>query len=470
MPGLPGSTLVMKAKFMIVPIALAFSSVRALAAPDPVATKAEVDAILDKTFPHLEALYEDIHSHPELGFQEARTAALLAKKMRDLGFTVTQNVGGTGIVAIYHNGSGPVVLVRTELDALPIEEKTGLPYASHVQTRWTERPGVMLMPDEPGKSAQPPAAKTTYVDHACGHDSHMASWVGTAQVLIKLKAQWSGTLMFIGQPAEETLSGAKAMIADGLYTHFPKPDYAFGAHVGPMPAGSVILKAGTALAAVDNLEIKFLGRGGHGAAPSATIDPIVIGAHFVSDVQTVISREKDSVSPGVITVGSFQAGIVGNIIPDHADLKLTLRSASPDVRAQILAGVLRTAKASADMANAPAPEVSRLSGTGPVINDAQLAAEAARMMQNAFGDKFSLVPVNTPSTVMAGDDFSELITPGVRSLFFAIGATDERMVANYKANGQPIPINHSPYYYPAPEPAIKASVEVLSLAILLVAR
>jgi hippurate hydrolase len=456
----------MRAKLAMAAAALALGGAPA-AAMDPAAVKAQIDGVLATTYPHLEALYKDIHSHPELAFHETRTAARLAQEMRDLGFTVTEQVGGTGLVAVYRNGFGPVVLVRTELDALPIEEKTGLPYASRVQTEWSDPRGVMLMPNPTSGRAPRAAApaRLTFVAHSCGHDSHMAAWVGTAQALIRLKSQWRGTLLFVGQPAEETVSGARAMLADGLFTRFPKPDFAFGAHVGPLPAGAVILKDGATTSAVDNLAVTLLGRGGHGAAPSSAIDPIVIGAHFVSDVQTIISREKDAVAPGVITVGSFQAGTQANIIPDHADLKLTLRSTSPEVRAQLLSGVLRTAKAAADMAGAPTPEIDQTSGTGAVINDSSLAAKLAPALRRAFGKDFTFGAAQS-APVTASDDFSEFVAAGVPSAYFSIGATTAAMAADYKARNMPMPANHSPYYYPAPEPAIRTGVEVLSLAVM----
>ena len=247
--------------------ALAIVPTLAQAAPsfDSAAAKKQIDAQLDKSYPELDALYKDIHAHPELAFQETRTAALLATRMRKLGFTVTEHVAKTGIVAIYKNGPGPVVLVRTELDALPLEEKTGLPYASHAQ--------------------QTVDGKLTYVDHACGHDSHMAWWVGTAQTLLAMKSRWHGTLMFVGQPAEEIISGAKAMIADGLFTRFSKPDYGFAAHVGPEPIGKVTVKQGVTSSASDTVLITFHGVGAHGAMPDKGIDPIVEGVHFVDDVQ-----------------------------------------------------------------------------------------------------------------------------------------------------------------------------------------
>ncbi|MET0292210.1 MAG: amidohydrolase, partial [Steroidobacteraceae bacterium] len=302
------------------------------------ATLKRVDQQVQSRYPALFTLYQDLHRNPELGFEEQRTAALLAEEMRKLGFSVTEGVGGTGLVAVLENGSGPTILVRTELDALPMAEKTGLPYASSVPTAM----------------------------HACGHDIHMAVWLGTAQALQALKDQWRGRLVFIAQPAEEGLRGAKAMLADGLLTRFPKPDAGFALHVSPAAAGTVALKAGINTSASDAVEIRFKGRGGHGSMPSATIDPIVIAARFVTDVQTIVSREKDAAEFGVVTVGAFQAGTVANIIPDEALLKLTLRSYSPVVRKQLLDGVRRVANASAAMAGAPAPEVTVVAGTGSV--------------------------------------------------------------------------------------------------------
>ena len=440
------------------------------AAPfDIPAARQRIEAVLDKDYPHLDSLYKDIHAHPELAFQETRTAALLAGEMRHLGFEVTEHVGGTGIVALYRNGPGPTVLVRTELDALPMEEKTGLPYASHVQATWSEPPGIVLTPDEHGnrKPSLMMPGKITFVAHTCGHDSHMAWWVGTAEALLALKDQWRGTLMFVGQPAEETVSGAKAMLADGLFTRLPKPDYGFAAHVGPEPYGLVTIKDGESSSASDALDIVFNGRGGHGSMPNETIDPIAMGAHFVSDVQTVISREKDPKAFGVVTVGSFQAGTVDNIIPDHAELKLTLRSYSPEVRKLLIAGVEATASGAATMAGAPPPTIRYLHGTDAVRNDGQLSARAAAVMTTAFGDKASFVPAYMPGGA-ASEDYSVYIDAGVPSVYFGIGGLDPRMIADYRTRGLPVPVNHSPYFAPVPEPTIRTGVEVLTLAVLMV--
>ncbi len=404
---------------------------------DAAAVKHGVDAVMDREYPRLDGLYRDIHSHPEVAFQENRTAGLLAADMRKLGFQVTEHVGKTGIVAIYKNGPGPTVLVRTELDALPMEEKTGLPYASRAQ--------------------QTVEGKLTFVDHACGHDTHMASWVGTAEALIALKSRWHGTLMFVGQPAEEVIGGAKAMLADGLFTRFPKPDYAFAAHVGPDASGTVTIKDGVESSNSDAVEIVFNGRGAHGSMPDKGIDPIVMGAHFVSDVQAVISREKDPQQFGVITVGSFQSGTVENIIPDKAELKLTLRSYSPEVRKVLLDGV-----------STPDPTITYLHGTASVKNDGALAARSAVIMRAALGrDAVTFIPVTRPG-ITASDDFSEFVDAGVRAVFFGIGGDDPTMLEEYKAQGRPVPVNHSPYFAPVPESTIRTGVIVLTLAVMMV--
>jgi len=412
--------------------------------------RARIDAVLDKNYPALDALYRDIHEHPELAFQESRTAALLAARMRGLGFTVTEQVGRTGLVAILRNGAGPTVLVRTELDALPLLEKTGLSYRSTAQ--------------------QSVDGKQMPVDHACGHDIHMAWWVGTAEVLSEIKARWHGTLMFVAQPAEEVISGAKAMLADGLFTRFPKPDYAFAAHVGPEPTGTVTVKQGVMSSASDTVAITFHGLGVHGSMPDKGIDPIVEGARFVEDVQTVISRQKDPQKFGVITVGSFNGGTVANIIPDHADLQLTIRSFDPDVRALLNDGVATTAKAVADMAHAPAPDVRHLFGAAPVVNDPALAARAAALLENRLGaGNVKLVPSYLPGG-SASEDYSEYVAAGVRqSVYFGIGGYEAATIALYKTEGKPLPVNHSPYFAPAPEASIRTGVETLTIAVLMVA-
>lgn len=418
-------------------------------AMDAAATRTAIDAQLDKEYPALDALYKDLHAHPELGFHEVRTAAILAAQMRRIGFQVTEKVGGTGVAAIYRNGPGPVILVRTELDALPMEEKTGLPYASRVQA--------------------PFGGGESFVAHSCGHDNHMAWWIGSAEALVALKGHWSGTLMFIAQPSEETVGGAVAMIKDGLFTRFPKPDIGFGAHVGPALAGTVVVKDGVVTSNSDAIEITFKGRGAHGSMPSLSIDPIVEGAHFVNDVQTVISRQKDAGTFGVVTVGSFQAGTVGNIIPDHALLKLTLRSFAPDVRQQLIDGVIRTANASAEMAMAPAPQIDREAGTAAVVNDHALSLSTYDTLKAGLGDAVTLVPASVPGW-SASEDFSAYIEAGVPSVYLMIGGTNAATIADYKKRGEPLPTNHSPLFAPDHDIAIHTGVRVLTLAVMAAAQ
>jgi amidohydrolase len=411
-------------------------------AADVARQKAEIDAGLDKAYPHLDALYKDIHAHPELGFQEVETAAKLAKEMRALGFEVTEHVGKAGIVAIFKNGPGPTVMVRTELDALPMEEKTGLPYASHVVTTWQGKPT--------------PAA------HSCGHDIHMAAWVGAAQALVAMKAQWRGTLMFIGQPSEETVGGAKAMIADGLFTRFPKPDIGFAQHVGPGPTLGVFYRAGANTSSADGFEITFQGRGAHGSRPQLSIDPVMEAARFTVEVQTVVSREKDPAAFGVLGVGSIQSGSAGNIIPDQAVLRGTIRSYDDATRQLLKEGLVRTAKAVAEMARAPAPSVVFDAGASAVVNDAAVTARTAPIFKAAFGPH--AIEATSPNS--ASEDYSEFIIAGVPSLYWSLGGYDPKVIADYRAKGQEPPGNHTPQFAPIPEPTIRTGVEAMTLAVL----
>ena len=406
------------------------------------AQRPAVSALLDKSYAHLDALYKDLHAHPELGHQETATAAKLAAEMKALGFTVTEGVSGTGVVAIYKNGPGPVVMVRTELDGLPMEEKSGLPYASRDTQTWR--------------------GKASPVAHSCGHDIHMAAWVGTAQALVALKDKWRGTVIFIAQPAEETTNGASGMIAAGLFTRFPKPDYGFALHVGPGPYDVIGYRPGVTTSNSDSLEILFKGRGGHGSMPSLTIDPVVEAAKFVVDVQTVISREKDPAAFGVVTVGAIQAGSAGNIIPDSALVRGTIRSYEPAVRAKLLEGVRRTANAEAAMAGAPAPQVDLVPGGTAVVNDPALTERTAKVFKAAFGDKAQLEPAPSP----ASEDYSEFIIAGVPSVFFTIGGYDPARIAAARAKGEFMPGNHTPQFAPVPEPTIRTGVEAMTLAVL----
>lgn len=406
-------------------------------------TQQQVAPLVNGMYGALEALYKDLHAHPELAFQEVRTAAKMAEEMRKLGFEVTEKVGGTGVVALLRNGAGPTVLVRTELDALPMEEKTGLPYASKAKAQY--------------------AGGETFVAHSCAHDLHMASWVGAARTLVALKSQWKGTLMFVAQPAEETVSGAKAMLADGLFTRFPKPDFAFALHSSPSPYGFVGYRAGPTSSNSDALEITFKGRGGHGSAPDKTIDPITIAARFITDVQTVVSREKDPAEFGVVTIGAVQGGTVGNIIPDTVVLRGTIRSYQPQVREKLLAGIRRTALAAAAMGGAPEPQVELVPGGAAIVNDAAVVERTTAALKAALpGVQIAQVP-----PITASEDFSEFLNAGVPGMMFFVGVSKpEDVAAAMKPGGKPLPFNHSPFFAPVPEPSIKTSVQAMSVAVL----
>jgi hippurate hydrolase len=322
-----------------------------------------------------------------------------------------------------------------------MEEKTDLPYASRDQTSRNGR--------------------DSFVAHSCGHDIHMASWVGTATTLVGLKDQWQGTLMFIAQPAEEIGSGARAMLADGLFTRFNKPDFAFALHAQGFAYGNVSYRIGVGSSNADGLSIKFIGRGGHGAAPQLTIDPVMMAARFIVDVQTVVSREKDPTEFGIVTVGAVQSGTVGNIIPDDALVLGTIRSFKPEVRTKMLAGIERTAKAVAAMSDAPAPEIRIGGGLKAVINDPAVVATAEKALRAAFGDKLRLTPANT-----ASEDFSEFAAAGVPSMMFNIGVYDPEQWTAANASGRPLAGNHSPQFAPVPKPTIATGVTAMTLAVL----
>lgn len=430
------------AKMLLASVALSAATLMpARAELDVAALKAGIEKSFEADYPKLDALYKDIHAHPELAFQEVKTAAKLAAEMRALGFEVTEKVGRTGLVAIYKNGDGPTILVRTELDALPMEEKTGLDYASRDKTAWN--------------------GKETFVAHSCGHDIHMASWVGTAKALLDLKDQWQGTLMFIAQPAEEIGRGAMAMLMDGLFTRFSKPDFAFALHDAPIPYGHLLYRVGVGSSMSNSLSIKFRGRGGHGATPQATIDPIMIAARFIVDVQSVISREKDPTEFAVVSIGAIHAGTAENIIPDDAEVLGTIRTFKPAVRTKVLAGVERVAKAAAAMSDAPPPEIRITEGAKAVMNDPALVATAEKALKAAFGDKIRISPPSTPS-----EDFSEFAHSGVPSMMFQIGVYDMERWNAANNGGPPLPANHSPLFAPVPKPTITTGVMAMTLAVL----
>lgn len=426
-------------------LCLALASLAATAGAQEVAGRfaADIDAGIGRLYPAVEALYKDLHAHPELAFQETRTAAVLAARLRDLGFEVTEGVGGTGVVAMLRNGPGPTVLVRTELDALPMEEKTGLPYASTARTTYL--------------------GKETPVAHACGHDLHMAAWVGTAGTLAGLKERWQGTLMFVAQPAEETLGGARAMLKDGLYARFGKPDAAFALHAWPMAHGEVGFAAGAVTSNSDGFELTFRGRGSHGSTPDKSIDPVVMAARFVVDVQSVISREKDPFEFGVFSIGAIEGGTSGNIIPDSVTMRGTIRTYDARVRGRIADGIRRTAQATALMAGAADPELRIVPGGEAVLNSAAIAERTRRELEAALGaDKVQSLRPIPPS-----EDFSEYVNAGVPALFFLVGVHDPAQVeASRRPGARPLPGNHSPHFAPVPEPSIRTAVKAMSLAVL----
>jgi amidohydrolase len=393
---------------------------------------------VETVYPDAHALYLDLHQNPELSSHETRTATKVAGKLRDLGYTVTEHVGGTGVVAILKNGAGPTVMLRTELDGLPVEEKTGLAYASKVRTK-----------DDSGRDVP--------VMHACGHDLHMASLVATAAIMARSKSSWHGTLVLIGQPAEETISGAKRMIEDGLMTRFPKPDIAVSMHVGnTLPAGQVGVGPGYRFSNADSLRITIYGKGGHGSMPNSTIDPIVIAARLVVTLQTIVSREVKPGEVAVITVGYIQAGTKNNIIPDYAELGLTVRSYKPEVRKQMLTAIERITKAEANAAGATQePKVEHLEATDAVYNDPALAQRLQGVLESALG-KDRVVP-HEPG--LASEDFSYFTAQGVPSFYFALGGADPGKYAAAKAAGTTLPSNHSSLFAPDVDPALHTGIE-----------
>jgi amidohydrolase len=408
-----------------------------------------VDAVkkrIDTEFGSLETLYKQLHTNPELAFQEEVTAARMAKELKAVGFEVTAKVGGTGVVGVLKNGKGPTVLVRTDMDALPVTEKTGLPYASKVRVR--DKAGL-----EVGTM------------HACGHDMHMTNWVGTARVLTALKDRWRGTLVFIAQPAEEVGGGARAMIADGLFTRFPRPDYCLGLHCDTRkPIGYITYAEGQTMANVDSIDITVSGKGGHGSAPQTTIDPIVIASRIVLDLQTLVSREATPGEPVVVTVGSIHGGTKHNIIPPECKLQLTVRTLKDNVRKKVLDGIARIAKAAADAANAPAPlvVVDADNYTPAVYNDAALAQKTAAV----FGEILGKDKVSQISPSMGGEDFGRYGREGIPIFFYFLGTMSPAQVEAAERGTEALPSLHSDLYYPQIEPSIRTGVLTMSSAVL----
>jgi hippurate hydrolase len=396
-------------------------------------TSKEVEAV----YPDARALYVDLHQNPELSSHETQTAAKLAERLRSAGYEVTEHVGGTGVVAILKNGAGPTIMLRTELDALPVEEKTGLAYASKVHAK-----------DDAGHDVP--------VMHACGHDLHMASLLGAAEIMAHSKTTWHGTLMLIGQPAEETIGGAKAMIGDGLFTRFPKPDVAVALHVGNAEAaGTASITPGIYNTNADSLRITIYGKGGHGSAPHTAIDPIVIASRTILALQTIVSREVKPGEMAVVTVGYIQAGTKNNIIPDHAEMGLTVRTFKQDVRKQVLAAIERITKAEAAAAGAPRePLVEHYEGTDLVYNNPALAARLRAPLEAALGK--GKVIIGEPIT--PSEDFSYFIEQGVPGFYFSLGGADPEKLAQAKASGVMLPSNHSPLFTPDVDPSLHAGI------------
>lgn len=403
-------------------------------------------AAIDALYPEMVALYQDLHRNPELAFQETRTAATLASRLESLGYDVTTGVGGTGIVALLRNGQGPTAMLRTELDALPVEEKTGVPFASRA-------------------TARNAAGQVVPVMHACGHDLHMAAWVGSAAWMAGNRQRWKGTLMLVAQPAEETVSGAAAMLKDGLFTRFPKPDFVLGLHDDPtLPAGTIGYHAGFFRASMTAPVITIIGRGGHGAAPHRTVDPIVIAARTIVSLQTIVARENDPLEPLVVTVGSIHGGTQGNIIPDQVRMELSVRTYSEDVRKRVLSSIERIAKAEALAAGAPREPTMEFAnaGIGPVFNDPALTSRVATALRSAMGtDRVVEMPA-----LMTSEDFAEYGRAGVPAVLLHIGAVNAERLAEAKRTGAPVAATHSPEWLPELEPTLKGAIEAETAALI----
>lgn len=433
---------------MRVPLLILASAVIGL--PPSVQAQSVADSV-SRDMPGLMEIYRDFHANPELSFQEVRSPRIMADAARKAGFTVTEKVGKTGIVAVLKNGAGPTVLIRADMDGLPVTEQTGLPFAS------TKR-GISLAGVESG------------IMHACGHDTHMTSWIETARLLAARKSEWSGTLVMIGQPAEEAGSGALAMLEDGLYTRFPKPDYTLAFHDTPeLPAGVVGAAKGWALANVDSVDIVVKGVGGHGAYPHTTRDPIVLGSAIVMKLQTLVSRETNPVDPVVVTVGSFHSGTRHNIISDEARLQLTVRSYSDETRERLLDGIRRVARGEAiasGIAEDQMPVVTvKEPHTRATWNTPEFTEQAVADLKARLGDD---KVVFTPS-VMGGEDFGEFRRADeahIKSLILWVGGADPAKLAAAKAGGAPMPSLHSPLWAPVADKVIGSASQALTLTAL----
>jgi amidohydrolase len=405
----------------------------------------EILASLATLLPELEAVYKDIHAHPELSMQETRTAGIATNHLKALGFEVTSGVGKTGVVGILHNGDGPTVMLRADMDALPIKEATGLPYASTV-------------------TGTDPTGKTVPVAHSCGHDMHVACLIGATNLFAKSRDPWKGTLMAVFQPGEETAQGAKAMIDDGMFKRFPKPDVVLGQHVMSLPSGNIDWRAGIVTSSADSLQIRIFGRGAHGSMPESSIDPVVMAASTVMRLQTIVSREVAPTDSAVVTIGVLQAGTKENVIPDEALIKLNVRTFDEGVRKRVLAAIERIANAEAAASGAPRPpEITPLDQYSSVRND----ANATKKLVDAFLGNFPAGSIEQTKPTMASEDFG-CFGAGwdVPAVYWFFGGDDPAVYAKAKKDGKlsSLPTNHNPAFAPVIHPTLETGVKALVVA------
>ncbi|MFL6353580.1 MAG: M20 family metallopeptidase [Bryobacteraceae bacterium] len=400
---------------------------------------------LGDLLPDLESVYKDIHAHPELSMQETRTAGIAADHLRAAGYEVTTGVGQTGVIGLLRNGDGPTIMLRADMDALPVQEATGLPYASKV-------------------TATDSTGKTVPVMHACGHDMHVTWLIGAATLFAKSRNVWKGTLMPIFQPAEETAAGAQAMIDDGLFQRLPKPDVVLGQHVMSLPAGVIAGRTGATTSAADSLQIRLFGRGAHGSMPEASIDPVVMAAATVLRLQTIVSREVAANEAAVVTIGVLHAGTKENVIPDEAVIKLNVRTFDEGVRKRVLASIERIVNAEAAASGAPKkPEITTLDRYSLVTND----PEATKRVGDAFRGYFSADRVQETKPTTASEDFGSFGAEwGAPSVFWFVGGIDADLYAKAKNDGRigEIPTNHNPHFAPVIHPTLERGVEALVVA------
>jgi amidohydrolase len=410
-------------------------------------TQKAIQLPIDQAYPFLEKLYRYFHSHPELSFHEMETSTRLARELKTIGFDVSTRMGGYGVVGILKNGEGPTVMIRTDMDALPITEETGLSYASRIRTKNEQDQNVGVM-------------------HACGHDVHMTVFVGTAYILMQIRDMWSGTLMMVGQPAEEKGAGAKNLLADGLFTRFPIPDYCLALHVAAdLPAGKVGYLSGYAMANVDSVDITLHGVGGHGASPHRTKDPVVMAAQVILSLQSIVSREMNPIDSAVITVGSIHSGTQHNIIPDEAHLQLTVRSFSDKTRRQLLTSIKRVVKGIAAAAGAPVPTFKiREDPTPSLYNDPILTERLVRTFETVLG-KANVV---SRDPEMIGEDFARYgrTKENIPICMFRLGTVGKKQWAEMSLDGKQPPSLHSSMFSPSPEATIKTGVTAMASAAL----